>query len=202
ALLNPSARVQISQYARSVTELFTLMIQERADEFRARVYEAAQFVFGKVENGQRRAKQILLSDEVLDQFSLSSVPKEKRKPNSHLSLLAMVDCWHALRINPYDHLICQTPPFRLWVGIVEYLFHDEDMLASSIEAALYDRSVRGEDLNFYSAAQGWAQCVALGSMEGYRLRFEDTSAFFKDRLREAGQLSSQMITTITKHIHK
>ncbi|KAI8050864.1 hypothetical protein BDF22DRAFT_646034 [Syncephalis plumigaleata] len=202
ALLNPSAKIQIGQYSRSVSELFTLMIQERADEFKERVYQAAQFVFGKVENGQRRAKRILLSDEVLDQFSLSSVPKEIRKPNSHLSLLAMVDCWYALRINPYDHLICQTPPFRLWLGIVEYLFHDEEMLAGSIEAALYDRSVRGEDLNFYSAAQGWAQCVALGSMEGYRLRFEDTSAFFSDRLKDAVQLSSQMIATITRRIHK
>ncbi|KAI9591944.1 hypothetical protein BDF19DRAFT_492277 [Syncephalis fuscata] len=201
ALLNPSAKIQISQYARSVSELFTLMIQERADEFKKRVHEAAQFVFGIAENGERRAKQILLSDEILDQFSLSSVPKEIRKPNSHLSLLAMVDCWYTLRINPYDHLICQTPPFRLWVGIVEYLFHDNDMLASSIHAALYDRSVRGEDLNFYSAAQGWAQCVALGNMEGYRLRFEDTSAFFKDRLKEAGQLSTQMISTITKHLN-
>ena len=111
-----------------------------------------------------------------------------------------VDCWYALRINPYDHLICQTPPFRLWLGIVEYLFNDQEMLDSSIEAALYDKDIRGEDLNvshqlqrqlagahtrvpqFYSAAQGWAQCVALGSMEGYHLRFEDTAAFFQDRL--------------------
>ncbi|RKP06863.1 hypothetical protein THASP1DRAFT_31327 [Thamnocephalis sphaerospora] len=202
AILNPSARIQVRQYALSVSELFALMIQERKEEFRARILRAADYVFGQAGEQRQRSRKILLSDEVLDRFSLSSVPKEKRKPNSHLSLLAIVDCWHALRINPYDHLICQTPPFRLWVGIVEYLFNDAEMLESTINAALYDMDTRGEDLHFYSAAQGWAQCIEIGSMEGYQLRFQDTSSFFQDRLADAGKLSSEMIATITRHIHQ
>ena len=48
-------------------------------------------------------------------FSLQSVPKDKRKPNSHLSLLAMVDCWYQLKMNPYSHMVCQTPLFRFWL---------------------------------------------------------------------------------------
>jgi prephenate dehydrogenase (NADP+) len=35
--MNPSARIQITQYARSVADLFKLMIQEKEDEFRARI---------------------------------------------------------------------------------------------------------------------------------------------------------------------
>ena len=70
-----------------------------------------------------RPSQLLLSDELLEEFSLSSVPKADRTPNSHLSLLAIVDCWHQLKLNPYRHLICQTPPFRLWLGITECMHH-------------------------------------------------------------------------------
>ena len=92
----------------SVSQLFKLMIQEREQEFRTRISTAAFQVFGK-----SSPSPTLLNDDLLDNFSLSSVPAEKRLPNSHLSLLAMVDSWAQLGINPYDHLICQTPVFRL-----------------------------------------------------------------------------------------
>lgn len=73
--------------------------------------QAGAFVFGN--RGNR--EQILLSDNLLDQYSLGNVPKERIKPNSHLSLLAMVDCWYQLRMNPYSHMVCQTPLFRFWL---------------------------------------------------------------------------------------
>lgn len=37
ALLNPSAKPQIRQYAKSVSELFKLIIQEREQEFKERI---------------------------------------------------------------------------------------------------------------------------------------------------------------------
>lgn len=37
AIMNPSARIQITQYAKSVADLFKLMIQEKEEEFRARI---------------------------------------------------------------------------------------------------------------------------------------------------------------------
>ncbi len=74
-LLNPFALEQVHQYARSVSELFKLMIQEKEYDFKKRIHEAKQFVFQKVQN-----QQILLSDSLLDQFSLSAIPKELRKP--------------------------------------------------------------------------------------------------------------------------
>lgn len=49
--------------------------------------KAGDFVFGGL---QKDHVPILLSDDILDEFSLSKMPKEQRTPNSHLSLLAMV----------------------------------------------------------------------------------------------------------------
>lgn len=106
AMMNPSARQQIRQYARSATNLYKLMVTEQKEEFESQIRKAGDFVFGK------RTEPFLLSDEKLGQFSLSAIPNDKRTPNSHLSLLAMVDCWYKLGINPYDHMICQTPIFR------------------------------------------------------------------------------------------
>lgn len=103
AILNPSARRQISQYARSVTELFKLMIGGHREELEKRIKTAGAAVFGKNLTGE----ELLLKDEILDRFSLSG-PKD-RMPNNHLSLLGIVDCWWKLDIVPYDHMICSTP---------------------------------------------------------------------------------------------
>ncbi|OAQ24228.1 Prephenate dehydrogenase [Linnemannia elongata AG-77] len=194
AILNPSAKAQVKQYSLSVAALFKLMIQEKEAEFVARIRAAGEFVFGN--RGDR--EQILLSDNLLDQYSLGSVPKDKRKPNSHLSLLAMVDCWYQLKMNPYSHMVCQTPLFRFWLGISEYLFLNEDFLQDAMQAALYEKEIREDDMEFMMSARGWQECIALGNMEGYRVRFEDTAQFFKSRFGEAAVIGKQMIEMITR----
>lgn len=131
AILNPVAQAQIQQYARSASELFKLMVQNKKEELSSRVWAARERVFGwkageeaEVEDGSDTPKRgpILLSEDVLDQFSLgkgSTAEKEKEKnSNSHLSLLAMVDCWANLGIRPYEHLdVAGTPVFMLWIGM-------------------------------------------------------------------------------------
>jgi prephenate dehydrogenase (NADP+) len=128
AILNPSAREQIRMYAQCATDIFKLMIEEKKDALRQRMYEARQGVFGwtqqqegdvETSTASKQRKPILLSDRILDQFSLGPKPPvgEPVRPNSHLSLLAMVDCWHKLGIKPYDHLdVAGTPVFMLWIG--------------------------------------------------------------------------------------
>jgi hypothetical protein len=49
------------------------------------VKKAAAYVFGT-----RSRNQLLLCDQLLDRYSLSSIPQDELLPNSHLSLLAMV----------------------------------------------------------------------------------------------------------------
>ncbi len=148
AILNSWAKRQIRQYAESVTELFKLMLAGNRTEFEKRVRTAGKAVFGS----GKSQKDLLLRDDYLDRFSLGNVPKE-RTPNSHLTLLAMVDCWWKLGIVPYDHMICSTPPFRLWLGVTEYLFCKSKLLDEVINTAIDDNTFRGDDLEFTFAAR-------------------------------------------------
>ncbi|KAJ7217217.1 hypothetical protein GGX14DRAFT_602648 [Mycena pura] len=218
AILNPNAKIQIDQYAESATELFKLMLQGGAEggeqRFRERVEWARSIVFG--EDGKKRTP-ILLSEDVLDRFSLGRTPASPSVPlppsphtsvigqtrnnaNSHLSLLAMVDCWAHLKINPFDHLaLAATPIFRLFLGVAEHLFRSQKMLDSAIHSALCDTWHRRDDLEFVVAARGWSQCVSFGSFDLYHRRFEETCAFFEGRFEEAGVLGSEMIKAIMEN---
>jgi prephenate dehydrogenase (NADP+) len=199
AILNPSARVQIDQYARSVTELFKLMLDGDREALRQRVYIARERVFEYSADGQSYPKErILLSEDILDKFSLGRPdPSTPPKANSHLSLLAMVDCWAALNIRPFEHLaLAATPIFRLWIGVAEYLFRSPARLDAAIDAAVRDVSFRADDLEFVVAARGWSQCVSFGNFELYRQRFEQSAGFFRPRFAEATKLGGEMIKAI------
>lgn len=198
----------------------------RARVYHARdaVFHARDAVFGG--EGKKRSP-IFLSEDVLDQFSLgrrrppsasnksptSTTPNtytcsqtapqnadcqnNKPKENSHLSLLAMVDCWAHLGIHPFVHLdLAATPIFRLWFGVAEYLFRSPERLDAAIDAALYDRSHRSDDLEFVVAARGWSQCVSFGSFELYKRRFLQTAEFFEPRFEDAAKVGSSMIQAV------
>jgi len=191
ALLNPFAREQVKQYAQSESDLFKMMIQEDEEIFQERMKRAGDFVF---ENGNT---QILLDDTTMGEFSLG-VSSEQRKPNSHLSLLAMVDAWHQMGINPYENMVCQTPPFRLRLGIAEYLFKNPELLKESLHTAVHDKGIRGEDLEFHSAVKEWASVIGHRDMAGYKQQFDNTRAFFESRLPEAKQRSTELIKKLAK----
>ncbi|KAK9451688.1 uncharacterized protein V1518DRAFT_409259 [Limtongia smithiae] len=192
AIMNPAAHAQILQYAKSVTELFTLMIENKADEFRERLYTAKKAVFG----GLPENHELLLSDDLLDKFSLSNVPPEARTPNSHLSLLAMVDCWWKLGIVPYDHMICSTPLFRIWLGVTEYLFQSPGLLEDCITVGLENDTFRADDLEFTVAARSWSEIITFGHFDLYQHKFERTQAYFSPRFADATKLGNEMIKTI------
>lgn len=227
AILNPSARIQIDQYARSVTEIYKLMLAGDEEGLRQRIYSVRDKVFGPSEGERKNRVPILLSEDIFDRFSLgkpnpangdsppsgpntstststtrSSPPpypqcSKGAPPNSHLSLLAMVDCWAHLGIHPYVHLeLAATPIFRLWIGVAEYLFRSQKRLDSAIQAALYDVSHRSNDLEFVVAARGWSQCISFGSFELYKERFMKSAEFFKPRFEDATKLGSAMIQAI------
>ncbi|RMZ78796.1 hypothetical protein DV738_g3601, partial [Chaetothyriales sp. CBS 135597] len=191
AILNPAAKRQIRQYAESVTELFKLMLGGHREELTKRVRAAKAAVF----RGDAVEHDLLLSDDMLDRFSLSKGPKE-RPPNSHLSLLGIVDAWWKLGIVPYDHMICSTPLFRIWLGVTEYLFCNETLLNETINTALDDNTFRQDDLEFTFAARAWSDCVAFGDFQAYQHRFEDIQKYFAPRFPEAVKLGSEMIKTI------
>jgi len=251
AILNPSAKTQIDQYAKSATELFKLILaggsgkKEAEKELRRRVEWGKEVVFGDDdgEGGSEKKKKrrpILLSQELLDRFSIGTLPNSdpdlstlpsptdtirtattpptKYRPNSHLALLAMVDCWAHLGINPYRHLaLAATPIFRLFLGVAEHLFlapaspssnpqpsadsgtppaYAPSLLSLSLYSALFDTWHRADDLEFVIAARGWAQCVAFGSFELYKRRFDETRGFFEGMFEEARVKGGEMIEAI------
>jgi len=330
ALLNPSARTQVTQYAESATALFKLMIAEDEEELVRRMFHARRVVFGweDDEEGEgvrpplsrgdtglassglpggatptpistitptskaetlgpsssstsastapartkpNNSQPILMSDRLLDQFHLTlrqrareafakaeeddgrngggadaeeeegppksngnlvrraatavatmrlsstssskngngletaadddSPPSSGREtadpPNSHLSLLAIVDSWVHLAIDPYAHLsLAATPLFRLWIGVSEYLFRSPHRLRAACAAATRQSAFRADDTEFVVAARGWAQAVQFGGFELYRWRFEDTARFFQDRFEEANVAGAEMLKVV------
>lgn len=197
AILNPYAKKQIRQYAQSVTDLYKLMLGGHREELEARIKKAGARVFG----AQNWDEDLLLKDEVLDRFSLGKKP-ETPLPNNHLSLLAMVDCWSQLGIVPYDHMICSTPLFRLWLGVTEYLFRKPTLLNEVIRIAIEDNTFRSDDLEFTFAARGWSDCVTFGDFEGYKDRFVSTQNFFKERFEDATKVGNEMMKTILENTRK
>jgi prephenate dehydrogenase (NADP+) len=195
AILNPSARVQIDQYAQSATELFKLMLAADEKELTDRIYDARDKVFG---NGNR--KPILLREDLLDRFNLGKKrPLVSSAANSHLSLLAMVDCWAHLNIQPFEHLLfAATPVFRMWIGVAEYLFRSSTRLDSAIRTALYDTLHRSDDLEFVIAARGWSQSVSFGNFDLYKRRFQKTKEFFESRFEAANKVGGKMIQAVTE----
>ncbi|KAG1752284.1 uncharacterized protein EDB91DRAFT_1101562 [Suillus paluster] len=206
AILNPSARIQIDQYASSASALFKLMLAGDEEGLRTRIYQAREQVFGTVKT--ERAP-IFLTEDVLDQFTIGGNPKlngrlsptgtTAPRANSQLALLAMVDCWAHLQIQPFDHLdLAATPIFRMWIGVAEYLFRSTERLDAAIRSAVYDVTHRSDDLEFVIAARGWSQCVSFGSLELYKRRFLETASFFESRFEEAGAIGSEMIKAISQ----
>ncbi|EHA53028.1 hypothetical protein MCOR27_008041 [Pyricularia oryzae] len=200
AILNPEARKQIDQYARSTTELYKLMLEGRADELRKRVLAARDRVFGP-EGAPKWEERPLLRDGLLDRFSLKpegsgTGERQQILPNNHLSLLAMVDCWSALGIVPFDHMICSTPLFRLWLGVTEHLFRSPARLDEALRIAVEDNTFRSDDLEFTFAARGWAECVSLGHFDTWRERFIVTQRFFEPRFADAIKVGNEMVKAV------
>lgn len=196
AITNPSAHSQILQYSRSCEELFTLMIQGRKEELTERVMSAKKNVFGHL----GKDHQLLLDDDLLQQYSLNNYPPGKRQPNSQLSLLAIVDSWSSLGIVPYDHIICSTPLFRIFLGVTEYLFCTPHLLEECLQVAISNNNFRKDDLNFVMASREWAFIVSYGDFKLYKTRFEKVQRYFEHMFPEATKVGNQMIKTILKRV--
>ena len=195
AITNPSAHDQVLQYSKSTTELFTLMIQGKKEELNQRLQKVKDFLFHHISD-----HNLLLDDNILEKFSLSKTPPEGKQPNSHLSLLAIADSWYNLGILPYDHIICSTPLFRIFLGVTEYIFCTPRLLEESIDVAANDPTFRQDDLHFTIAAESWAKIIKFGNFDLYREEFNKTQAFFQPMFQEANSIGNEMIRTILDRV--
>jgi prephenate dehydrogenase (NADP+) len=185
ALMNPYGKNHVRAYAEAENELFGLMISEEKETFYTLLNEAKNKVFADF-NGN-----LMLNDELMREYSLHQ--SDLDMPNSHLSLLAMVLTWGRLGTNPYNNMIFQTPPFKLRVGMAEYLFMNPVLLEESMEAALFNKSIRKDDLAFHTSVQEWAHIIEIGDKKGYESHFERTKAFLSDKLDEGRKKSGMLI---------
>lgn len=200
AISNKYAHEQILQYARSATELFTLMIAGKKEELRNRLYTAREFVFKEILHKRDTQHELLLNDDLLSKFSLANIPPNIDGSNSHLSLLAIVDSWYQLQMFPYNHIIISTPLFRIFLGVTEYLFVKEGLLDSAIDAAVTDDRFRRDDLEFVMATRSWSSIVSHGDYKLYQIEFEETQSFFKTKFAEANRIGNEMIKTILDRV--
>jgi prephenate dehydrogenase (NADP+) len=185
ALMNPFGKNHVRAYAEAENELFGLMISEEKDSFYTLLNDAKSKVFADFSGS------LMLNDELMREYSLHH--SDLDMPNSHLSLLAMVLTWARLGTNPYKNMIFQTPPFKLRVGMAEYLFMNDDLLEESMNAALFDKTIRKDDLAFHTSVQEWAHIVEIGDKKGYESHFERTKNFLADKLEEGRHKSSMLI---------
>lgn len=196
AILNSDAHRQILQYAKSVQEIFRMMTNSQDHGIlRERIFAARTAIFDT--SASDPAKRNILHGFDLNRFSLGqadSITAMNYRKNSQLSILAMVDSWHGLQINPFHHLaIAATPLFRLWLGVAEYLFTNVDRLESALKYAAADETYREDDREFVRAAQEWSQLVSKADFTGYQQRFEKTSQFFSPSFEISGKMATQML---------
>lgn len=197
AIMNPIARVQIDQFARSCTELFVLMVSNDEDGLRKRVHAGRDHVFGPPGSPRSSSPPMFLSEEVFSSFAIGEPAAGPSPPNSHLTILAIVDCWYQIGLNPFLHLeIAATPVFRLWFGLIHHLFYSPERLDKAIHAAVHNLDYRADDCEFVLAARGWSQCISYGDFQLYEDRFQQTAEFFKPQISEAKGKGNAMMKYI------
>ncbi|OAX32525.1 hypothetical protein K503DRAFT_794734 [Rhizopogon vinicolor AM-OR11-026] len=174
AILNPSSRVQIDQYASSATELFKLMFAGNGDDLRARKYQKHVQVFGSFTIGGSGRP--------------SPTGTTASRPNSHLTVLAMVDFWGHLNMQPFDHLDL--------IGLAEYLFRSTQRLDAAIRLVVYDVTLRSDGI---CCCCMWVKQVCRsGAFDLYKRRFLVTAPFFESIFDKAGATGSEMIQAISQ----
>jgi prephenate dehydrogenase (NADP+) len=185
AFYNPYAAKDVRTFASVQNKLFGFMISENRNKYESELRKSRD-KFLKNSSGKR-----LLSDKIIEEFTEN--PEQTHLPNSHLSLMSMLCTWAELGTNPYENLICQTPPFRLRVGLVEYLCQNEDLFSESIHAAIYDKQRKVDDLAYHTAVHEWANILQLGDEAAYIKHFDQTKKFLSPRLAEGLTLSHKLI---------
>lgn len=188
AFFNPYAIKDVRKFALAENELFSYMISESKQKLKNKIFKSRDFVF------KNRSKEMMLNDHLMNEYTLN--PGIDHRPNSHLSLLSMVCAWNDLGIDPYNNFVCQTPPFKLRVGLAEYLFLNEDLLNESIDAAINDKSILVDDLAFHTAVHEWSNILELGDKKAYVKHFEATQRFLGERLIEGRNQSNILISRL------
>ncbi len=72
-----------------------------------------------------------------------------------------------------------------------------ELLEESILTALNDKSIRRDDLEFHSAVREWSTIIGNGDTNGYNKLFDETKAFFSDRLKDGKTKNDELIRRLS-----
>ena len=184
---NPQAHEQIIQYQKSAQELLTLFQKGNSQALLRYLHEIRDTVFHKNTDLVLRSEKSVINSCSLNEQNCNVLS------NSHLSLLAMAHTWYSLGINPYEHMICQTPPFKFRLGIVERLFRDDLLLYDVAHCASRNPVVLKHDAIFVDAVNSWVDVVTRRDEGEYTKLFLQTQEFFVSHLAQGQQKSSDLI---------
>lgn len=199
-MYNPDGPEYVAQYTKSVGDLFGMMTDGKKREFRSRVVEAGDNVFGK------SVSSVLSDDSLLGNYSLGK-KRVERKPNSHLSLFAMIDTWDKLKINPYRNLLFKTPPYQIRLLLTEYLHDNKELLNESIDAAFGDDKIKNDDTAFLESVIELNGFVSKRDSNSFAKEFNYTKDFFtkkkskpfgKNMIEEGAEKSTEMIEMLSR----
>jgi len=84
-------------------------------------------------------------------------------------------------------------------SLVRNLVNHQELLDESLKTALFDKKIRGDDLEFHSAVREWVSIVEREDIVGYKQQFDETRSFFKDRIPEAMKKSTELIKRLIQH---
>jgi prephenate dehydrogenase (NADP+) len=180
ATLNPYVKDYAKTYLQQVDRLLG-MDQASADGVTCDLKEYFQ------------AKQPLLDEQCLNQYKLGTGDIHA-KANSHLSLLAMALTWREFGVRPFSQYLSQTPPYKIRLGLVEYLFRNEALLQQSVQALVQDNSIRKDDEAFRESVQQWTSYIENKQAREFEQLFTEVKTYFNDRLGQAKQKSDELIS--------
>jgi prephenate dehydrogenase (NADP+) len=183
AMFNKHAHGVVMHFSESVSSLFELANKKDRDGLASRV---------------KAAKEFLLDGSIHPILPKELQPSRSRqRPNSHLGLLAMADCWHQLGVRRTNSLVHATPPFLFMLGMVEHLLRDDELLNESLDVAVTSPWSLAKDASFKESVELLSNAIDAEDIEMHSSLFRrDKSLIDTDLLAVGLNRSEEMIETL------
>lgn len=191
AMLNPFSKRYVRQFHKSCEEILSLGLKKKHSALKNRI----ESIRKKTKWNPRRT--LILNDRALQRSQVLS-PESRIAPNSHLSLIATADTWQKLRVDPYHHLLFQTPVFSMRLGIVERFFCDEALLTAASQSYAENPSVIEQDKAYVAAAHRWSKNILNMNRKAYLQEFESVKDYFASQLEQGLAKSTVLIESLKK----
>ncbi|MDE1825308.1 MAG: prephenate dehydrogenase [Candidatus Micrarchaeota archaeon] len=185
AMDNQFARKQILEYCMQTMSIMNMVRKGDIRRIRETLSKAGDAAFIP-------RKMRILDNSVMQEFSLSCIPKEERLGNSNISLFSHPLAWLNTGVNPFFSPELAPPPARFMCDMVQALFQDKELFEESINA-MADRKLIAHDEIFLDSLKTLTGIIARHDLTAYTNVFDSTKTFFNGRLAEAVRRSDELV---------